>query len=80
MLCLETSLKILGTRTTSHDVFYKSEGEENCIEKKNITKKNFLNIKKADKSATKHSAGYCRKMNKVPTGSPAITVLNHLQI
>lgn len=43
-------------------MFYKSEGEENCIEKKNITKKNLLNIKKADKAATKHSTGYCKKI------------------
>lgn len=42
-------------------MFYKSEEKENFIEKKNITNKNLLNSKKADKAATKYSAGYCKK-------------------
>lgn len=43
-------------------MFYKSEEKENFIEKKNITNKNLLNSKKADKAATKYSAGYCKKI------------------
>lgn len=46
-------------------MFYKSEGEENCIENKNINK--------TDKASTKHSTGHCKKRNKLSTRRPAIS-------
>lgn len=55
-------------------------GKRTVVKIKTLPKHNLLNTNKADKAATKHSTGHCKKINKLSTRSPTIAVINHLQI
>jgi len=58
--------------------FTSQKGKRMILKINTLAKWNLLD--KADQAATKQSTGHCQRRNQWSTSSPAITVLNHLQI